>query len=96
MNVCKNTFVYIDDIIVHGKYELEHDNCLLTVWKKSLEYNVKFNFEKSLIKKEKIEILCHVMHNETIEIIKTNTKTKILDKERHKSKKMPKLIGCIT
>jgi len=69
---CRNCFVYIDDIIIFGKTSDEHDEALKEVLNRLLDHKVKLNFDKSVFKEERIELLGYDIQYDAINIIKTN------------------------
>lgn len=56
---CERTFNFIDDIIVHGATEQEHDERLSKVLRVLKENNVLLNENKCIYKTKKIEFLGH-------------------------------------
>jgi len=59
--------VYLDDILVFGNTEKEHDERLEALNKKLVEFNVKLNMEKSLIKSRQVKFLGHVLTEKGIQ-----------------------------
>jgi len=55
----KNVVVYLDDVIVFGKTETEHDNTLIEVKKKLTDSGIQLNIEKCVMKSRKIKVLGH-------------------------------------
>ncbi|KAF9760669.1 Transposon Tf2-6 polyprotein [Nosema granulosis] len=93
----ENCSVYIDDIIIYGKDETEHNETLLKVLDRLGKYNVKINFDKSKFLTRKIEILGNVIENGTIKI-DTESIDKLLNSnfKKESKKDIQKIIGTIT
>jgi len=62
----KNCLNYIDDIIVYGKSEEEHDECLQDVLKVLNKQNVLLNEKKCHMKVKELEFLGHTLSSEGI------------------------------
>lgn len=58
---CKNCLNYIDDIIVYGKTESEHDECLRKALEVLENQNVLLNKKKCQFKAEQLEFLGHIL-----------------------------------
>ena len=76
---------YIDDIIVYGRTEDEHNNNLDTVLKTLKENGFKLNLSKCQFRKQKVECLGHVISSEGI----TPNPSKVADIQ---NKKQPRNI----
>lgn len=63
---CNSVLNYLDDVIVFGSSELEHDKNLEEVLAILKEYNVLLNGEKCIFKTEKLVFLGHVLSTEGI------------------------------
>lgn len=77
---CNNTVNYIDDIIVFGATEEEHDQALSEVMKVLKERDVLLNHEKCLFKVQELEFLGHIISVNGIR--PTVGKTEALEKFR--------------
>ena len=62
----KACLVYVDDIIIMGKDELEHDRNLDLVLSRLKDNGFKLNFQKCEFKKSKIECLGHIVSDQGI------------------------------
>uniref|UniRef100_A0A1L8DIS4 RNA-directed DNA polymerase n=3 Tax=Nyssomyia neivai TaxID=330878 RepID=A0A1L8DIS4_9DIPT len=63
---CLNALVYVDDIIVFGKDEAEHDAALKKVLDTLKEYNVLLNQEKCCFKVKQVTFLGHTISEDGI------------------------------
>ncbi|KAG0439367.1 Transposon Ty3-I Gag-Pol polyprotein [Dictyocoela muelleri] len=52
-----NCFVYMDDILIYGKTEEEHDENLNDILKRLKSFNLKINKEKSKFKQYQVKLL---------------------------------------
>lgn len=59
---------YLDDVVVFGKTEKEHDDNLNMVMKRIMESGLKLNKDKCSYNQMKIEFLGHVIHSGGIEM----------------------------
>lgn len=59
---------YIDDLIIFGKNEQEHDQRLENVLKIAQKLNIKFNSEKCIFKTKKVKFLGHIISQDGIHI----------------------------
>lgn len=62
----KVCMVYIDDVIVYGKTELEHDENLRKVLQRLSQNGFKLNSEKCVFRRKSIECLGHVVSQDGI------------------------------
>ena len=60
----KSCLVYVDDIVIFGKTEKEHDNNLNLVLSRLKDNGFKVNFDKCEFKKSKIECLGHIISSD--------------------------------
>jgi hypothetical protein len=63
-----NVAVYIDDILIWGKTQAEHDATLLKVLQTAKEHNAKFNLTKCKFGKNKISFMGHILSKEGVSI----------------------------
>jgi hypothetical protein len=63
-----NVAVYIDDILIWGKTQAEHDATLLKVLQTAKEHNTKFNLTKCEFGKNKISFMGHILSKEGVSI----------------------------
>lgn len=63
----KNTVNFIDDILVFGETESEHDEALESVLSTLKEYGVLLNKDKCVFKVQKLEFLGHTISSEGIQ-----------------------------
>ncbi|XP_043865317.1 uncharacterized protein K02A2.6-like [Drosophila mojavensis] len=64
---CSNALNYIDDVIVFGKNEEEHDKALKAVLKIFDAHNVVLNEQKCVYKTNKLKFLGHILSDHGIE-----------------------------
>ena len=57
----------LDDILVAGKDEEEHDRILENVIRRATDYNLGFNFKKCQIKKRRVKYVGHVVSEKGLE-----------------------------
>lgn len=60
---CKNVVCHMDDVLVWGATEAEHDENLVAVFEKLRAANVTLNEEKSLFRKTSLKFLGHIISN---------------------------------
>lgn len=63
---CKNSLNYLDDVIIFGETEIEHDEAVKRVLKIFTEYNVLLNKEKCVWKARRLKFLGHIMDEKGI------------------------------
>lgn len=63
---CKNVLIFIDDIVVYGKTETEHDECLRNVLTALKKRNVLLNHSKCELKKPEITFLGHKLSKDGV------------------------------
>ncbi|XP_055916795.1 uncharacterized protein K02A2.6-like [Eupeodes corollae] len=63
---CENAYNYLDDIIVYGRTEKEHDESLKVVLNIFKDFDVTLNKEKCLWKVQKLKFLGHILSTEGI------------------------------
>ncbi|KAG0440342.1 Retrovirus-related Pol polyprotein from transposon 17.6 [Dictyocoela muelleri] len=68
----ENCIIYIDDIIIYGLTDNEHNVILIKVLERLMKYEVKINFEKSEFMTSKIEILGNIIENGKIKKFRKN------------------------
>lgn len=68
LSPCKNSLNFLDDIIVFGSTELEHDECLKVVLLVLKENNVTLNDEKCLFKVRELDFLGHKLSDKGIDV----------------------------
>lgn len=64
---CKNVICYIDDILVYGNDEVEHDTCLAKVLDELKNYDVMLNSQKCRLKQRDVVFLGHHLSSKGIE-----------------------------
>lgn len=67
LSQCKNVICYIDDMLVYGKDECEHDQCLADVMGVLKNRNVMLNSQKCKIKQRELIFLGHKLSSKDIE-----------------------------
>lgn len=67
LSQCKNVICYIDDMLVYGKDESEHDHCLAEVMKVLKKRKVMLNSEKCKLKQREVTFLGHKLSGKGIE-----------------------------
>lgn len=72
---CKNSLNYLDDIIVYGSTEQEHDACLGKVITVFQENGILLNKTKCIKKVQKLRFLGHVLSHKGIETDQDKVKT---------------------
>lgn len=75
LTICRNCINYLDDIIVYGSTEEEHDTCLAQVLKIFQNNNVRLNKTKTLTKVKQLEFLGHKLSDKSIEADQKKIKT---------------------
>lgn len=58
---CKNVIIYLDDILVFGCSQEEHDTCMAAVKKRLEEANVLLNEEKTETSKTSVHFMGHIL-----------------------------------
>lgn len=93
---CENVVNYIDDIIIFGETEEEHDMALEKVLKLLKSRNILLNKDKCIFKVMKVEFLGHLMSPEGIR--PTVSKVEALQKfrEPHTSEEVRSFLGLVT
>lgn len=56
----KNVFIYLDDILIFGDTEAQHDCALKQVLDLAMKNNIKFNKNKIQYKVDKVNYLKHI------------------------------------
>lgn len=88
-------FVYVDDILIFGKTEKEHDTNLELVNKKLKEFGIETNEDKAVIMKQQIEFLGYRISKDKI-TMKLNTKQGIENLKEPKDKiEIQKFLGIV-
>lgn len=86
---------FMDDLIVWGKDQNEHDNTLRQVLERVREYNVKLNETKCKIGVNKVKFLGHIFTDQGIEVNKEKIEA-IMKMERPENvKEMERFLGII-
>lgn len=67
LSQCRNVVCYIDDILVYGADEQEHDECLAKVLRILKENNVLLNSQKCKTKQKEVTFLGHKLSSAGIE-----------------------------
>ena len=68
LSPCENCFNFLDDIIVFGSTEEEHDKCLSKVMSILNNNNVTLNKRKCLFKVKELKFLGHILSNKGINV----------------------------
>lgn len=61
LSSCRNVVIFIDDILVYGKDEKDHDESLQLVLQTLEKHNILLNSEKCVIKVKEIKFLGHML-----------------------------------
>ena len=64
----KNVQCYLDDVVIWGSSQEEHDQCLSAVLSKLSVHGVKLNLEKCEFAKDKIQYLGHTISEKGIQV----------------------------
>lgn len=64
---CANVVIYVDDILIFGSTEKEHDKCCKMVMDTLEVYNVLLNTQKCKIKVTKVTFLGHILSQDGIQ-----------------------------
>lgn len=93
---CKNTLIFIDDIVVYGKTEIEHDESLQAVLTALKKRNVLLNTLKCVFKKTEIVFLGHRLSKDGVQ--PTDDKVKAIRKCREPKTKeeLRSFLGLVT
>lgn len=96
LTTCKNCINYLDDIIVYGSTEKEHDECLAHVIKVFQDNNVRLNEAKTVTKAKELDFLRHRLSDKGIDA--DQKKIKIILKFRPPANKeeVRSFLGLVT
>lgn len=88
-------YIYIDDILVTGKTEAEHDANLLRLVSRAKQLNVKFNVQKLQYKVQEVSFLGHIFNDQGVNVDPKRIKA-IVNMEHPTSKKeLQRFLGMI-
>lgn len=59
---------YVDDLIVWGKNQVEHDHRLSLVLERAREQNIRFNLSKCKFSKSSVKYMGHILSNKGIQV----------------------------
>ncbi|XP_063360657.1 uncharacterized protein K02A2.6-like [Cydia amplana] len=88
--------VFVDDLVVYGKDQAEHDERLLKVLQMAKENGVKFNSTKCVFGKSEIEYLGHLLTKDGIKPDPTKIDSIIKMEKPQNVKELQRLLGMIT
>lgn len=88
--------IYVDDIIVYGKNENEHDFRLKKVLERAKEYNITFNSKKCVIGTESVKYMGHIFSKEGIKLNDDRVKAIVEMKTPTCKKELETFLGMIT
>lgn len=74
-DIGRGCFVYVDDILIAGKTEDEHDKLLTRVMKKLIEAGLQGNENKCVFKQLEVEFLGHKLSKNEVRPLKETTNT---------------------
>ncbi|XP_063635107.1 uncharacterized protein K02A2.6-like [Cydia splendana] len=87
--------VFVDDLVVYGKDQAEHDERLLKVLQMAKENGVKFNSTKCVFGKSEIEYLGHLLTKDGIKPDPTKIDSIIKMEKPQNVKELQRLLGMI-
>lgn len=93
---CKNCFNYLDDIIIFGSSEAEHDKCLQDVLKTLEQHNVSLNKTKCVFKVQELEFLGHKISNKGIDADEKKIKALMNFRAPENKEEVRSFLGLVT
>jgi hypothetical protein len=87
--------VYIDDILVYGRTEEEHDENVKSVEKRLLEYGLVENFAKRVYKQTNVKFLGYYIGEDTIKPEMERSQAIISYKNPKTKKELQRFLGAI-
>uniref|UniRef100_A0A2S2PCF5 RNA-directed DNA polymerase n=1 Tax=Schizaphis graminum TaxID=13262 RepID=A0A2S2PCF5_SCHGA len=91
----ENVFIYLDDILIFGDTEAQHDCALKQVLDLAMKNNIKFNKNKIQYKVDKVNYLGHIFSYEGMKLDNDRIKS-IFDYETPKSiKDLQRFLGMV-
>lgn len=93
---CQNCLNYLDDIIVYGSTENEHDHCLNNVMQVLNTHNVLLNKSKCLFKVQELEFLGHKLSSQGIEADQRKVKTIMEFRSPQNKEEVRSFLGLVT
>jgi hypothetical protein len=88
--------VFVDDLVVYGKNQAEHDERLLKVLQMAKENGVQFNLSKCVFGRSEIEYLGHMLTKDGIKPDPTKIESIIKMEQPKNVKELQRLLGMIT
>ena len=88
--------IYIDDILVFGKTEAQHDERLLVALKRDQESGLKLSLDKSQFKKKSVRYLGYTLTDEGISINSEKIKMIADFKAPTNKSELQRCLGMIT
>lgn len=88
--------VFVDDLVVYGKNQAEHDERLLKVLQMAKENGVQFNSSKCVFGRSEIEYLGHMLTKDGIKPDPTKIESIIKMEKPKNVKELQRLLGMIT
>lgn len=93
---CQNCLNYLDDIIIYGATEAEHDHCLNKVINVLNNYNVLLNKSKCLFKVQELEFLGHKLSRQGIEADQRKVQTILEFRSPQNKEEIRSFLGLVT
>lgn len=93
---CKNTLIFIDDIVVYGKTEAEHDEALRAVLAALKERNVLLNPSKCEFKKPEIVFLGHKLSKDGVRPTEDKVEAIRKCREPNTKEELRSFLGLVT
>lgn len=91
----EGTEVYIDDILIYGKTQEEHDKRLRAVLDKIRQENIKLNKEKCKINVQKVKYLGHIISKEGLKLDDSRIESIMSMKSPTNKKELERFMGVI-
>nr|CAH7744111.1 unnamed protein product [Callosobruchus chinensis] len=93
---CQNCLNYLDDIIIYGSTEFEHDRCLNKVLEVLDTHNVLLNKSKCLFKVQELEFLGHRLSNQGIAADQRKVRTIMEFRSPQNKEEVRSFLGLVT
>lgn len=88
-------FVYLDDILIYSRNEIEHYHHLSKVFEKLSSFGIKINKNKCLLGKKQLEFLGHSINNSGVTPLKTKVNAIVNFPRPQTVKQLQRFLGMI-